>query len=97
MLTSTRVGNVQFVRANRTSPAYAPLLELVERYFGVPVVIEEFRHVDGIGELYIFGSWAERVQGIEGPEPNDIDVLAIGAPDRDDVFESRAVSASRST
>jgi DNA-binding transcriptional ArsR family regulator len=89
VLASTRVGNVRVVRANRASPAYAPLRELVERYFGVPIVVEEeFRHVDGIDQLYIFGSWAERVQGIEGPEPNDVDVLVIGTPDRDDAYES---------
>jgi predicted nucleotidyltransferase len=89
VLTSTPVGDVRFSRANRTSPAYAPLRELVERYFGVPVVIEEeFRDVDGIDELYVFGSWAERVQGVEGPAPNDIDVLVVGAPDRDDAYES---------
>lgn len=89
VLTSRRVGNVRFVRANRRSPAYAPLRELVERYFGVPIIVgEEFGRVDGIDELYIFGSWADRARGREGPEPNDIDVLAIGQPDRDAAYES---------
>lgn len=89
VLTSRRVGNVRFLRANPNSPAYGPLRELVERYFGVPVVItEEFADVDNIDELYIFGSWAARAQGLPGPEPNDIDVLVIGQPDRDATYES---------
>ena len=89
VIRSRRVGNVRFVRANRRSPAYAPLRELVERYFGVPVIIgEEFKGVDGIDQLYIFGSWADRFRGVEGPEPQDVDLLAIGKPDRDDAYES---------
>lgn len=89
VLTSRRVGNVRFVRANPSSPAYTPLRELVERYFGVPVVIaEEFGDLDGIVELYIFGSWAARTEGLAGPEPNDIDVLVVGQPDRDATYES---------
>jgi DNA-binding transcriptional ArsR family regulator len=89
VLTSRRVGNVRFVRANQNSPAYAPLRDLVERYFGVPVVIaEEFGELDGIDELSIFGSWAARANGLAGPEPNDIDVLVIGQPDRDATYES---------
>jgi predicted nucleotidyltransferase len=89
VLTSRRLGNVRFVRANPNSPAYAPLRELVERYFGVPIVIaEEFADLDDIDELYIFGSWASRTAGLAGPEPNDIDVLVIGQPNRGATYES---------
>lgn len=86
---SRRVGNVRFVRANPRSPAFGPLRDLVERYFGVPVVVEqEFRELPGIDELYIFGSWAARAAGQPGAAPNDIDVLVIGSPDRDDAYEA---------
>jgi len=89
VVASRRVGNVRIVRANRRSPAYEPLRELVERYFGVPVIVgEEFSGVSGIDELYIFGSWADRATGVPGPAPNDIDVLAVGHPDRDQAYES---------
>jgi DNA-binding transcriptional ArsR family regulator len=89
VILSRRVGNMRFVRANRRSPAYAPLRELVERYFGVPVIVgDEFRGVDGIDQLYIFGSWADRFSGVEGSEPHDVDLLAIGKPDRDAAYES---------
>lgn len=95
VVASRRVGNVRFVRANRSSPAYPPLRELVERYFGVPVIVgDEFSDVEGIDELYIFGSWAARAQGVAGQEPNDIDVLVIGRPDRDAAYES-ALRAER--
>jgi DNA-binding transcriptional ArsR family regulator len=89
VVTSRRVGNVRFVRANRRSPAYAPLRELVERYFGVPVIVnDEFSGVRGIDELYIFGSWADRASGLAGSEPNDIDLLAIGRPNRDLAYDA---------
>jgi predicted nucleotidyltransferase len=38
--------------------------------------------------LFIFGSWAARYQGERGRTPGDVDVLVVGAPDRDDVFDA---------
>jgi DNA-binding transcriptional ArsR family regulator len=87
VLRSRRVGNVRLVQANRGSPAYEPLAALAERYFGAPAVLrEEFARVAHIDQLMIFGSWAARLVGEPGPQPTDIDVLAVGIPDRDDAY-----------
>ena len=37
--------------------------------------------VPGVDEAYIYGSWARRYAGEVGHDPNDIDLLVIGAPD----------------
>jgi len=52
------------------------------------VVREELGAIDGIEQLFIFGSWAARYAGEQGPAPHDVDVLIIGAPDRDEVYEA---------
>src|SRR5262245_12898646 len=87
VLRSRHVGNVRLVTAESNSPAYEPLRDLAERYFGAPAVIaDEFATVTDVDELYIFGSWAARLLGIAGPAPADVDVLAVGSPDRDDAY-----------
>lgn len=49
---------------------------------------EEFAEIAEVGEIYIFGSWADRYQGAEGLTPADVDVLIIGSPDRDEVYQA---------
>jgi hypothetical protein len=40
--------------------------------------------------VFIFGSWADRVNGVEGPPPNDIDVAIVSdSLTRFDVAEQR--------
>ena len=58
------------------------------------VVAEEFAGIEGIDEAHLFGSWAARYAGEIGRAPGDIDVLVIGAPDRDVAYEA-AERASR--
>jgi DNA-binding transcriptional ArsR family regulator len=80
------VGRSKRVRLDMKSPLYGPLAELMVRAFGPAVVIrEEFGELRGIDEVSIFGSWAARYHGERGATPNDVDVLVLGGPDRDDV------------
>lgn len=80
------VGRSKRVRPNVGNPLYSPLAELMVRAFGPAVVIgEEFGGLPGADEVSIFGSWAARYNGEGGATPNDIDVLILGGPDRDDV------------
>lgn len=89
LLTATPVGRTKLLRANRDSPYLRPLAQLATMAFGPPVVIaEEFDEVDGNDAIYIYGSWAARYEGEPGPSPQDIDVLVLGKPDRDDVFDA---------
>jgi predicted nucleotidyltransferase len=89
LLEATTVGRTKLLSANDASPYLRPLSQLAMIAFGPPIVIgEEFAAVDGIETIYIYGSWAARYQGQPGPAPNDIDVLVIGRPDRDEVYDA---------
>ena len=92
---SRRLGGMRLVRADPASPLTEPLTELLLRSFGPPQVIaEELAGVPGIDRAFVFGSWAERFQGNRGAPPDDVDVLIIGAPDRD-LLDDAVVRATR--
>lgn len=83
------IGRSKLVRANVENPYYEPLSQLALMSFGPPQVIrEEFASIGHVEQLFIFGSWAARYAGERGPAPHDVDVLVIGAPDRDEVYEA---------
>jgi len=95
VITSRRLGNTRLVSA-ADSPLTRPLTELLIRSFGPgQVVAEELAGVAGIESAYLFGSWAARYEGEAGPSPTDIDVLVIGAPDRDDLDDALQRAGSR--
>lgn len=77
------VGRSRLVRANPQNLAVRPLTELVALTFGpFGVVRDAFREVPGVYRVVLFGSWAARYLGEDGPPPNDIDVLVVGTADR---------------
>lgn len=83
------VGRTKLLSANESNPYLGPLTQLVLMSFGPPLVIsEEFSTVSRIEQLMIYGSWAARYEGEAGPVPNDIDLLVIGRPDRDEIHEA---------
>jgi DNA-binding transcriptional ArsR family regulator len=90
LVTSRKVGNSRLVRADVSSPYYAGLAEVLTRAFGVPAVLaEELDGVGGIASALVFGSWAARYGGQRGVRPvGDIDVLVLGDPDRDALYEA---------
>lgn len=90
LLTTRRIGRTRLVRANTASPYYAGLAEVLTRAFGVPAVLAEaLRESPGITAAYIYGSWAARQAGQAGQRPvGDIDVLVLGEPDRDQLYEA---------
>jgi DNA-binding transcriptional ArsR family regulator len=97
LVESRRVGKTRLVRANDASPYYEPLVELLVRSFGVPRVLgDALGDVDGIDAAYVFGSWAARWSGEDGPRPvGDIDVLVLGDPDRDALYVVAADAGHR--
>lgn len=96
LLRSRRTGNARLVSSDPGSPATRPLTELVALTFGpVQIVAEEFTAIESIDMLEIFGSWAARHGGEPGSVPADVDVLVVGAPNRDEVHEAAARAEAR--
>jgi DNA-binding transcriptional ArsR family regulator len=97
LVTSRKIGNTRLVRANTASPYYAGLADVLTRAFGVPAVLTEaLRDVGGITTAYIYGSWAARHEGQPGQRPvGDIDLLVLGAPDRDQLYAALSVAERR--
>ena len=95
VVSSRRLGNVRLVKA-ADSPLTAPLTELLLRSFGPrQVLAEELEGVAGIERAYLFGSWAARYAGEAGRPPADLDVMVIGAPDRDELDDAAQRAAGR--
>ena len=97
LVTTRKVGNTRLVRANTASPYYAGLSEVLTRAFGVPTVLAKaLSGVEGITAAYIYGSWAARHEGEPGQRPvGDIDVLVLGDPDRDQLYNALSIAEQR--
>lgn len=96
LLTSQTVGRTKLLTANDHNPYFQPLAQLVLMAFGPPLVIgEEFAEVIGVESIHIYGSWASRYEGTTGPTPNDVDILVIGTPNRDGVYDAAQRSQER--
>lgn len=89
ILTERQVGRTRLIRGNPDSPLLAPLRDILTVVSG-PVVLlaEEFGRIEGIESAFLYGSFAARLRGVDGPAPHDIDVMVIGAPDVDAVYEA---------
>lgn len=86
---SRRVGNTRMVSIETTGRLYQPLAEIVTATWGVPAIIaQEFGSLPGVQGVFIFGSWAARWHGEPGRQPNDVDVLVLGHPDRNQVDDA---------
>ena len=71
------------------NPLYRPYSEIVLATYGAPEVVrQEFEAIPGVSHLYLFGSFAARYMGEEGPAPNDLDVLVVGTSTRNEVYEA---------
>jgi DNA-binding transcriptional ArsR family regulator len=97
LVTTRKVGNTRLVQADTSSPYYAGLADVLTKAFGVPAVIAEvLQRVTGISDAYIYGSWAARHAGQPGQRPvGDIDVLVLGTPDRDQLFDALSAAEKR--
>lgn len=88
-----RVGNVRRARANRDSRFFPELRGLVIKAFGPAAVLgSELSGVSGVEEAFIFGSWARFQLAPDAmlEPPRDIDVLVVGDPDPDRIYQACA-------
>lgn len=95
VINSTKRGSVRFVEPNRDYVLLGPLRQIVAMTYGPHhAVANAFTDLAGVERLYIFGSWAARLAGEQGPMPNDIDVLLVGDVNESEAYE-RASDADK--
>jgi DNA-binding transcriptional ArsR family regulator len=96
---SKRAGKTRVVRVDPDYLALGELRALFEKVYGPPQILSELlAGVRGLCEALIFGSWAARYLGEEGPAPGDIDLLVIGEDQKLDanrVFEAARIASER--
>jgi DNA-binding transcriptional ArsR family regulator len=97
LVTTRRLGNSRLVKANTSSPYFEGLADVLTTAFGVPAVLSEaLKSVTGITEAYVYGSWAARHAGQPGLRPvGDIDILVLGEPDRDLLYDALCAAEVR--
>lgn len=89
ILSERQVGRTRLIRANEESPLVGPLREILTVATGPVVMLAaELGRIGGIESAFLYGSFAARVQGEPGPAPRDIDLMVVGEPDVDAVYEA---------
>ena len=87
------------VSADVDSVIFPELQSLLLKSVGPKPVLETcLSDVAGIEFAFIYGSWARRYEGETGAPPGDIDLLVVGTPEVDEVYdvaEKAAVQLSR--
>jgi predicted nucleotidyltransferase len=96
ILRTRHVGRTRLVQPNMEASFAEELSALVLKVYGpVLVLAESLQPVPGVDAAFVYGSWAERFDGVPGPSPMDLDVLVIGDPDPDDLYEARVKTQAR--
>lgn len=89
ILRSRRVGRNLQVSANPHSPLTTPLRDILLITTGPAVLLEQaLSAIDGIEYAFLYGSFAARMLGHEGPPPSDIDLMVVGEPSTDRVYSA---------
>lgn len=89
ILAERQVGRSRLVRADQSSPLVQPLRDILTIATG-PVVLlaAELGRIPGIASAFLYGSLAARMRGVDGPAPQDIDLMVIGDPDIDAIDDA---------
>ena len=96
LLRRRNVGRSAMVQANQQNRLVGPLTELLLLSWGpMQVVAEAFETLPDTERVLIFGSWAARYMGQAGPPPQDLDVLVVGRPARESVYDAADVAQQR--
>lgn len=91
ILRSRTVGRTRLVSANPDSPLTRPLREILAIATGPVILLREaLKDMKGVESAFVYGSFAARMTGVEGPAPNDIDLMVIGAPAPQDIYDACA-------
>lgn len=77
------------VSAEVDSVIFPELQSILLKTVGPKRVLEEgLSDVAGIESAFIYGSWARRYEGEPGSPPGDIDLLVVGTPNVDMVYDA---------
>ncbi|MQY15666.1 hypothetical protein SRB5_58540 [Streptomyces sp. RB5] len=96
ILSDRRVGRARLVSARQDTPLTGPLTDLMMVTFGpVPVLTAALSDVPGVRHAFVYGSWAARYEGEPGALPRDVDVLVVGDPDADEIFDAGEEASRR--
>ncbi len=91
VLTAKRRGRGKLIEPNREVAYFADLSSLLIKVAGPPQILAELlAPIAGIDAAYIYGSWARRYFGEQGGYPRDVDLLVIGEPNIDAVYDAAA-------
>lgn len=91
-----RVGQARLLRAATGTVLAGPLTDLLAVTYGpLPALTEALASLPSVERAFIYGSWAARHAGEPGPVPNDVDVLAVGTADLDDLDELAQAAEQR--
>jgi predicted nucleotidyltransferase len=89
LLSRRNVGRSAMIRANPANRLVEPLTELLLLSWGpLQVIADEFAALENVEQVLIFGSWAARYHQRHGPPPHDLDVLIVGQPTRQAVYDA---------
>lgn len=87
ILRDRSAGRTRLVSANPDSPLTAPLREILTVSSGpAPLLARELAAIDGVEAAFLYGSFAARASGVDGPAPADIDLMVVGTPDAEAVY-----------
>ena len=88
-------GRNRYLKVNQSHPIFGAVSEVLRYTYGPLALLPEIlAAIPGIEEAHLFGSWAARYLGELGGDPNDVDVVAIGNPDRMRIFEAASVATT---
>jgi DNA-binding transcriptional ArsR family regulator len=78
LITIERIGTAKIATPANDLPYLAALRQLLGYVGGIiPALAAAYEPNPEISEVFIFGSWARRYHGEDGPPPNDIDVAVV--------------------
>ncbi len=85
------VGRTRLIHAEESSPLVAPLRQILLVSTGPTTLLRaELADIAGIEHALIYGSFAARLDGRAGASPNDVDLMIIGTPSPDEVYDACA-------
>lgn len=89
ILVDRAVGRSKLIRANDQSPLVAPLRQILLVATG-PVVLlaHELEQIAHVESAFLYGSFAARMLGVEGPPPGDIDLMVVGSPVAEQIYDA---------